>query len=101
MISTKPALSKVFLNVFFSGRLGRCAESSGELPTIQFAYRKSLLTVIHFFVSHAQQSTLESGQGAFIELIDLSADFYRVNHQGILYKLCSVGVEGSVLPILT
>ena len=33
--------------------------------------------------------------------IDFSAEFYRVIHQAILYKLCSVGFGGSVLPILT
>ena len=31
--------------------------------------------------------------------IDLSAKFDRVNHLGILYKLCSVGIGGSVLSI--
>ena len=34
-------------------------------------------------------------------LIDFSEAFDRVNHLGILYKLCSVGVGGSVLSILT
>ena len=33
--------------------------------------------------------------------IDLSAAFDRVNHQEILYKLCSMGIAGSVLSILT
>ena len=33
--------------------------------------------------------------------IDFSAAFDRVNHLGILYKLCSVGTAGSVLSILT
>ena len=33
--------------------------------------------------------------------IDFSAAFYRVNHLGILYNLCSVGIGGSVLSILT
>ena len=33
--------------------------------------------------------------------IDFSAAFDRVNHQGILYKLGSLGLGGSVLPILT
>ena len=33
--------------------------------------------------------------------IDFSAAFDRVNHLGILYKLCSVGVGGSVVSILT
>ena len=32
--------------------------------------------------------------------IDFSAAFDRVNHLGILYKLCSVCIEGSVLSIL-
>ena len=33
--------------------------------------------------------------------IVFSAAFDRVNHQGILFKLCSVGVGGSVLSVLT
>ena len=33
--------------------------------------------------------------------IDFSAALDRVNHLGILYKLCSVGIGGSVLSILT
>ena len=33
--------------------------------------------------------------------IDFSAAFDRANHLGILYELCSVGIVGSVLSILT
>ena len=33
--------------------------------------------------------------------IDFSEACDRVNHQGILYKLCSVSIGGSVLSILT
>ena len=33
--------------------------------------------------------------------IDFSAAFDRVNYQGILYKLSSVGIGGSVLSVLT
>ena len=33
--------------------------------------------------------------------IDFSAAFDRVNHRGILYKLASVGIGGSVLSLLT
>ena len=33
--------------------------------------------------------------------IDCSAAFDRVNHQGIIYRLSSVGVRGSVLSVLT
>ena len=52
-------------------------------------------------LSHRLQSALESGQEARIVQIDFSAAFDRINHLGILYKLCSVGIEGSVLSILT
>ena len=44
---------------------------------------------------------LESGQEARIVQIDFSAAFDRVNHLGILYRLCSVGIRGSVLSIVT
>ena len=72
------------------------------LPTTQFAYRKRLGTCDALLcVSHTLQSALESGQEAKIVQIDFSAAFDRVNHQGILYKLCSVGIGGSVLSILT
>ena len=50
---------------------------------------------------HTLQSVLESGQEARIVQIDFSAAFDRVNHQGILCQLCSVGIGGSVLFILT
>ena len=52
-------------------------------------------------MSHALQSALESGQEDSILQIDFSAASDRVNHQSILYKLCSVGIGGSVLSILT
>ena len=72
------------------------------LPTTQFAYRKGLSTCDAFLcVSHTLQSALESGQEARIVQIDFSVAFDRVNHQGIPYKLCSVGIGGSVLSILT
>ena len=41
------------------------------------------------------------GQEARIVHIDFSAAFDRVNHQGILFMLCSVGVGGSVPSVLT
>ena len=52
-------------------------------------------------VSHSLPSALETRQEARIVQIDFSAVFDRVTHQGILYKLCSVGIGGSVLSILT
>ena len=71
-------------------------------PTSQFAYRKGLGTCDALLcVSHTLHSALESGQEARIVQIDFSAAFDRANHLGILYKLCSVGIGGSVLTILT
>ena len=72
------------------------------LTTTQFAYRIGLGTCDALLcVSHTLQSALESGQDAWIVQIDFRAAFDRVNHQGILYKLCSVGIGGSVLSMLT
>ena len=77
-------------------------ECSGVLPTTQFAYRKGLGPCdVLLCVSHTLRSALESGQEARIVQIDFCAAFDRVNHQGILYRLCSVGMGGSVLSILT
>ena len=52
-------------------------------------------------MSHTLQSALESGQEARIVQIDFGAAFDKINHLGILYKLCSLGIGGSVLSILT
>ena len=52
-------------------------------------------------VVHTVQSALERGQEARIVQIDFSAAFDRVNHRGILFRLCSLGVGGSVLSVLT
>ena len=73
---------------------------SGVLPTTQFAYRKGLGTCDALLcVSHTLHSALESGQVARIMQIDFSAALDRVNHLGILYELCSVGIGGSIKPI--
>ena len=72
------------------------------LPTTQFAYRKSLGTCDAILcVAHSLQNALEMIQEARIVQIDFSVTFDRVNHQAILFKLCSVGVGGSVLSVLT
>ena len=77
-------------------------ERSGVLPATRFANQKGQGTCgTRFAVSHTLQSWLESGPEAKVVQIDFSAAFDRVNHQGILYKLCSVGIGGSVLSTLT
>ena len=52
-------------------------------------------------MSHTLQSASESGQEARIVQIDFSAAFDRVNHQGILWRLCRMVILGSVLSIPT
>ena len=77
-------------------------EHSGVLPITQFAYRKSLdICDALLCVSHKLQSALESGQDARIVQIDFNAAFDNINHQRILYKLCSVIIGGTVLSVLT
>ena len=85
-----------------SVRLGRFMERSRVLPTTQFDYLKGLGTCdVFLYVSHTLQSVLESVQEARVVHIDFSAAFDRGNHQGIFYRLCSVGIGGSVLSTLT
>ena len=99
-ISITYVLSQVF-DRLVSVHLRRFMECSGVLPTTQFAYRKGLGTCDALLsMSHTLQSALESGQEARIVQIDFSAAFDRVNHQGILQKLCSVGIWGSVLSMI-
>ena len=77
-------------------------ERSGVLPITQFPYRKGLGTCDALLcMSNTLKSALESGQKARFVQNDFSAAFDRFNHLGILYKLCSVGIGGSVLSILT
>ena len=77
-----------------SVRLGRFMECNGLLRTTQFAYRKGLGTCDALLcVFYTLKSALESGQEARIVQIDFSAAFDWVNHQGILNRLCSVGIE--------
>ena len=100
-ISITSLLSKVFERQV-SVRHEQFIELTGVLPTTQFAYKKCLGTCDALLcMPQTLQSALDNGQEARIVHIDFSAAFHRVNHQGILYKLCSVGIGGSVLSILT
>ena len=85
-----------------SVRLEWFTESRGVLPTTKFVYRKGLDTCDALLcVAHTLQSALETGQETRIVQIDFIATFDWVNHQGILFRFCYVGVGGSELPVLT
>ena len=83
-------------------RLGLFTECRGVLPTTQFAYRKGLGTCDSLLCdTQPFQSTVERGKEVRIVQIDLNAAVDRVNHRGIVFRLCSVGVGGFVLSVLT
>ena len=45
------------------------------------------------YMSHALHSALENGQEAIIMQFYVIAGFDMVNHQEIIYKICSVGIN--------
>jgi hypothetical protein len=99
-ISLTPIICKVFEKLV-AHKLSKVLEHSGLLPPGQFAYRKglgccdALLSVSHFL-----QSALDQGMEARLVQLNFSAAFDRVIHQGLLYKLESCGVGGSMLSII-
>ena len=48
-------------------------------------------------ISHHLQTSLDAGMESNIVQLDFSAAFDRVSHTGLLFKLKSIGVGGSVL----
>lgn len=99
-ISITPILSKVFEHLV-AARLSCFLERSGVLPCNQFAYRKKLGTTDALLtISHKIQLALDQGHETRIVQLDLSAAFDRVNHNGMLKKLRSIGVGGHILSIL-
>ena len=73
-------------------------ERRGVIKTTQFAYRKGLGTLMHLCACpiHCKVHWIVGKRIGSYRLISA-----QVNHQGILYKLCSVGTVDSVLSILT
>ena len=72
------------------------------MPAAQFAYRKALgCTDAQLTISHHLLKSLEAGMESHIVQLDFSAAFDRVSHSGLLFKLKSIGVGGTVLSICT
>ena len=98
-ISITPILSMVNEKLV-SHKLSSFFEKCCLLPAPQFAYWKclgctdSLLTLSHYL-----QKSLDSGIESYIVKLDFSAAFDKVSHIGLLFKLKSIGVGGSVLSI--
>ena len=90
-ISIISVLSKVFKHMM-SVRLGRIMERSGVLLTTQFTYRKGVSTRDALLCVIYTAECIGEWQKARIVQIDFSVAFDRVIHQGILNKLCFVGI---------
>ena len=75
-----------------------CAEINLHYPSLLPTHQCTLQCMGDplLCVSHTLLSALESWQEARIVQIDFGGAVVRVKHQGILYKLCSVGIGGSV-----
>ena len=98
-ISITPVLFKVFQRLL-AVPLQRNLESEGFFPTCQFAYRKgqgnnycdALLSISQF-----GQEALEVGGECSLLQIYFSAAFDRVNHDGLMYSIQSVGIGEAIL----
>ena len=70
------------------------------LPAAQFAYRNGLgCTDALLTISHHLQKPLDRGMESYIIQPDFSTAFDRVSHSGLVLKLKSIGVGGSVMSI--
>ena len=70
------------------------------LPAAQFAYREGLGCADTLLtISHHLQKSLDTGMESYIVQLDFSAAFDRVSLSGLLFKLKSIAVGGSVLSI--
>ena len=98
-ISITPVLSKVHEKLV-SHKLSSFCEKYGLSPTTQFAYRKDLgFTDALLTISHHLHKSLDAGMESYIVQLDFSAAFDRVSRSGLLFKLKSIDVGGSVLSI--
>ena len=102
MSKDKTSVSSKVFERLVSVRHGRFMERSGVLPTTQFAYRKVWVPVMHFCACpiRCRVHWRVGRRLGSCRLTSVRAAFDRVNHLGFLYKLCSVGILGSVLSIL-
>jgi hypothetical protein len=99
-ISVTQIISKVFERLI-AIRFSSYLEKEHLLPPCQFVYRKGLGTCDALLtVSHHLQAALDRGQEARLVQLDFSAAFDMVSHVGLLYKLRSIGLSGSMLSMV-
>ena len=98
-ISITHILSKVYEKLV-SHKLYSFCEKFVFFPAAQIAYRKGLgcTDALLTTCNHLQKS-LDTGMESYIVKLNFCAVFSRVSHSGLLFKLKSIGVGGSVLSI--
>ena len=104
-ISVTSVLSKVFERLVLV-HFVRFMEHSGVLapllaPPPTLLIGKVWVPVMHFCACPIHCKCIGEWQETKIPQIGFSAAFDWVNHHGILYKLCSLSIGGSVLSIFT
>ena len=85
---------------YVSHKLSSFCEKCAFLPAAQFAYRKGLGCMDALLtISHHLHKSLDAGMEFYFIQLDFSAAFNRVSHSGLLFKLKSIGIGGTVLSI--
>ena len=99
-ISITSVFSKVFERLVLV-RLRRFLERSGVLPTTHLLIGKVWVPVMHFCACHihCRVHWRVGRRLGSCRLTSVQPLHDRVNHLGILYKLCSVDIGGSVISI--
>ena len=95
-ISITHILSKVYEKLVSHKLLSFC-EKCGFVPAAQFAFWKGLgCTDALLIIYHHLRKSLDAGKESYIVQLDFSAAFDTVSHSGLVFKLKSIGVGGSV-----
>ena len=98
-ISVISIISKVYEKLI-SQWLYKFVDSIKVLPNTQFGFRKGFGTTdALLLLTHDLQSSLDKRAESRIVSLDFSSAFDLVNHQGLLYKLKSMGVGEPVFNI--
>ena len=85
-----------------SHKLSSFCEKYGLLPAAQFSSSKGLgCTDALLTISRHLQKSLDADMESYIVQLDFSAAFDIVSQSGLLFKLKSIGIGGSVLSICT
>ena len=93
-ISITPVLSKVYEKVISCRMISHLIQKV-VFPGCQFAYRSGRGTCdMPLTLDHLLQSSLDRAAEVSVVQLDFSAEFDRVNHSGLIYKLKSVCVDG-------